>query len=203
MPVRLDADAYARLIEDADVPSVGRAIAGNEVEILRADGTAADPGEAGEIVVRGHNVMLGYLGDREANDDAFRGGWLRTGDLGRKVCDPSIVEPVFVVTGRAKNVVKVSGQTIGIEEVERELARLGGVAAAAALGIRDERSEEALAVLIVRASKHLDEKAVRTAMRTRLGPSLVPKVVRFVDALPLLSNGKLARQRLPELVQAD
>jgi acyl-CoA synthetase (AMP-forming)/AMP-acid ligase II len=169
---------------------------------LDPDGTSAGVGEVGEVVIRGHNVMIGYVADPEATVDVFRGGWLRTGDLGTKVHDPALVGHAIAVIGRKRHMIKIAGYTVGMEEVERELARIDGIVAAAACGVPDDRYGEALAVLVVRASTVIDEHAISAALRARLGPNHVPRLVRFVDRLPLLANGKLARRRLPELVAA-
>src|SRR5205814_7308124 len=90
MPVDVDEGAYRRLVAMAEVPAVGPALAGNEVDVLRPDGTSGEVGEVGEVVLRGHNVMLEYLGDPGATAEAFRGGWLRTGDVGMKLRDRAL-----------------------------------------------------------------------------------------------------------------
>lgn len=198
MPVDLDRAAYARLMTEAEIPAVGHAVAGNEVDVVRDDDSSADDGEVGEVVIRGHNVMDGYLGDVEATEAAFRGGWLRTGDLGRKVRDSAVGSPVFVITGRAKHVVKVGGHAVGLEEVERALLAVDGIVGVAACAVPDRRSGEALAVMVVTAAAGVDAQVVRAAVRDRIGPDQVPQVVRFVNQIPLLANGKIARRAVTE-----
>lgn len=201
MPPDLNSDAYARLMSEAIIPSIGPSLAGNDVDVLGPDGQPAELEEPGEIVVRGPNVMIGYLGDAVATKAVFRGGWLHTGDLGMKLVDPAIDSPVFVVTGRAKNVVKVGGHTIGLEEVERAVLSLDGIEAVAASSANDPRFGEVLGVLAVRSSIEVDSAKVRAVVEERIGPDHTPRYVRFVDALPLLDNGKLARIEVSKLLQ--
>src|SRR6185436_14333281 len=80
MPRGLSDARYRELMVDAAIPSIGVAVHGNEVAVLRPDGTRADPGEIGELCMRGHNVMLGYT-DPEATERVFEGGWFHSGDL--------------------------------------------------------------------------------------------------------------------------
>jgi long-chain acyl-CoA synthetase len=194
MPSTMDDETYHRIMIRADIPPIGIPLRGNEVAILRPDGAVAGPGETGEIGIRGHNVMIGYLGDEAATRAALRGGWLRTGDLGMQVSEPALAGNVFVVTGRAKHVIKVAGHTVGLEEVERALLSLPDVCAVAAAGIADGHFGEVLGVIVVSASPALTSAAIREHVHHRLGPDYVPRVVRFAASLPLLANGKIARQ---------
>lgn len=200
MPPRLTRAAYRRLMIDSNVPAVGPALVGNEVSVLASGGGPAQPGEIGEVAIRGHDVMLGYVDDRVSTAEMMRGGWLHTGDLGTMERDEAVGGPVLLITGRAKNVLKIAGHTVGMEEVERALLSVAEIDAAAACGIPDRHSGEALAVLIVSSSTQLDGAAVRDALLRRLGPNHVPRTIRFVPALPLLPNGKLARTELPSLL---
>jgi acyl-coenzyme A synthetase/AMP-(fatty) acid ligase len=100
---------------------------------------------------------------------------------------------LIVITGRAKNVVKVAGKSVGLEEIERGLMTIPSVTAVAAAGLPDPHSGEALAVLVVADSGAVDAASVRAAAHQRLGPDFVPKVIYFADAMPLLPNGKLDR----------
>jgi len=105
---------------------------------------------------------------------------------------------VFVITGRAKHVVKVGGHAVGLEEVERALLAVDGIVGVAACAVPDRRSGEALAVMVVTAAAGVDAQVVRAAVRDRIGPDQVPQVVRFVNQIPLLANGKIARRAVTE-----
>jgi acyl-CoA synthetase (AMP-forming)/AMP-acid ligase II len=201
MPVALDPDTYSRLMIDAGTVPVGPALVGNEVSVLRPSGARAESGETGEVVVRGHNVMIEYVGEPGETADTFRGGWLHTGDQGAWIDDPALESGALVITGRAKNIAKVGGATVGFEEVERVLMRLDEVMAVAACSLPDARYGEVLGVLVVTVETgRLDEDTVRSVIRAQLGQRHVPATVRFADKMPLLSNGKLARSQVRELL---
>ena len=193
MPVRLPAEAYRRLVTHAAIPPVGPAVWGNEVAVLDPAGVRLPPGEVGEIGIRGHNVMLGYLGDDDATAAAFADGWLRTGDLGRFVVDPALAAEAVQITGRAKHVVKVRGHTVGFEEVEHALAEAPGISGVAAIGVGHPVEGEVLCLLVVADDAFVDAALVRSELSRRLGPDYRPYAVHLVDSLPLLHNGKLDR----------
>src|SRR2546423_5911889 len=107
MPTDLPQDAYRRLVLEADIPSIGVALLGNEVVVLTAEGDLAEVGEVGEICMRGHNVMSRYAANPEATEEAFHGGWFHSGDIGFATTDEGSGQTFFVISGRAKNIAKV------------------------------------------------------------------------------------------------
>ncbi|WP_372638787.1 class I adenylate-forming enzyme family protein [Fodinibius sp.] len=98
MPVNLPAGERRKWRSEYGFPSIGRPVSANEVAIHNPDGEVLGEKERGEIVVRGHNVMLKYYGDRKANEKAFKHGWLRSGDEGFYVNDEK-GQPFFFRVG--------------------------------------------------------------------------------------------------------
>lgn len=170
----------------------GRPIAGFE---LRID----DPDEdgTGEVLLRGPNVMLGYLDDPEATAEAIDAdGWLHTGDVGR-VDDRGNLQ----ITDRLKDMYICGGFNVYPAEVEQVLARLDGVAESAVIGVPDERlGEVGKAFLVTKPGVELDEKTVIAYTREHLANFKVPRSVEFLDALPRNPGGKVVKPLLRERV---
>jgi HIP---CoA ligase len=178
----------------------GRAAADFEVRIAGPDGDDAKPGEPGEVLLRGPNLMLGYLDDAEATRAAIdAGGWLHTGDIGR--LDPG---GYLTITDRLKDMYICGGFNVYPAEVEQVLARLDGVAEAVVIGVPDPRlGEVGKAYLIPRPGFALSEAAVLAFCRERLAGYKVPRVVVFRDDLPRTPAGKPLKRLLREESSGD
>jgi acyl-CoA synthetase (AMP-forming)/AMP-acid ligase II len=200
VPVDLSDDAYRAVALDAAIPSVGPPVHGNEVAILAEDGTVLGPGEQGEICMRGHNVMDGYAERPDLTAEAFRGGWFHSGDLGYWTAGPA-GKPFFHITGRSKNMAKVRGETVSLEEVERALLSIGSVVDAACVAVPHETWGEQIVALVVTAAPDL--LALRRELGRRLPAAAVPTDWRRLDAIPRTATGKLQRPRLVELVTTE
>jgi acyl-CoA synthetase (AMP-forming)/AMP-acid ligase II len=163
----------------------GRAVAGFETRI----------GDRGELLLRGPNVMLGYLHDEEATQAAIDGdGWLHTGDVG------ALDEGGYLtITDRLKDMYISGGFNVYPAEVEQALARLDGVAESAVIGIADDRlGEVGLALIVRRPNASLDAEQVLAFCRERLANYKVPRRVEFVDVLPRNPSGKVLKTVLRE-----
>ena len=165
----------------------GRPIAGFE---LRIDGV-----DEGEVLLRGPNVMLGYLDDPEATADTIDAdGWLHTGDVG-SVDDHGNLR----ITDRLKDMYICGGFNVYPAEVEQVLARLDGVADSAVIGVADERmGEVGKAFVVAKAGHPLDEAAVIAHARQHLANFKVPRSVTFLDVLPRNPGGKVVKPLLRE-----
>ena len=178
----------ATMCRPGDPPEVvsatsGRAAAGFEVKIGRSD----------EILLRGPNLMLGYLDDPDATKAAIDDdGWLRTGDAGR------LDEAGYLtITGRLKDMYICGGFNVYPAEVEQVLARLDGVAESAVIGVPDPRlGEVGRAYLVPRPGHALDAADVLAFCRERLANYKVPRQVEFRDALPRNPSGKVLKRLL-------
>jgi len=173
----------------------GRAAADFEVRIAGPDGAAAKPGDTGEILLRGPNLMLGYLDDPAATRAAIDAeGWLHTGDVGR-LDDGGYL----TITDRLKDMYICGGFNVYPAEVEQALARLDGVAESAIIGVPDARlGEVGRAYVMTRPGHALDEAAVLAFCRERLANYKVPRQVVFRDALPRNPGGKVLKRLLRE-----
>ncbi len=172
--------------------SVGLAIPGVRLAVVRVDGTTARYGEMGEICARGPNVMLGYLKDESATSRVIREGWLYTGDLGHFDEDGFLY-----IDGRAVEMIKVGAFRVSPQEVEESIAALEGVIEVGVTSVPDELLGQAIkAVIVLREGTTLDARAVKAHCRKNLAAYKVPKVVEFTHTLPHTSTGKIQRLRL-------
>ena len=178
--------------------SCGRACAGYEVRIFRADDpdSEAAPGEVGEIGGRGASLMLGYFDDQKATEAAFNAeGWYMTGDLGR------LDEAGYLhLTGRKKDVIIRGGRNIHPTHIEALALRHEAIAKAAAFGLPDARLGERVCLAVVmRGAARLDPQAILAHLDTAGLPLYeMPEFILPLPELPLTASGKV---RKPELVQ--
>jgi fatty-acyl-CoA synthase/long-chain acyl-CoA synthetase len=147
----------------------------------------------GEVVMRGNNVMKGYLGDEEATATAFRGGWFHSGDLVREDEDGYL----FVVD-RVKDMIISGGENIYCAEVENVLAAHPKIADVALIGVPDAKYGEApLAVVVARDPDDPPTAAdVEAFCRERLAAYKRPRDLVLVAALPRNPSGKVLKTRL-------
>ncbi|MET7608646.1 class I adenylate-forming enzyme family protein [Streptomyces avermitilis] len=199
MPTGLPDAVYRTVTLDVDIPSVGVALPGNEVEVFTPDGTLLGEGRTGEIRMRGHNVMSGYAGRPDLTADAFAGGWFHSGDLGHWRTGPDGLR-YFHLTGRDKNMAKVRGESVSLEEVERALVSLPGVADAACLSVPHPAWGEQLVALV--AAPHRDLRAIREELAALVPVAALPTGWQQLDRIPRTATGKLRRPRLAELYGA-
>jgi HIP---CoA ligase len=179
----------------------GRAAVSNGPEAVSdgpeavSDGPEAAPGETGEILLRGPNLMLGYYGDEEATRAAIDAdGWLHTGDVGRLGPDGYLT-----ITDRLKDMYICGGFNVYPAEVEQVLARLDGVAESAVIGTADARlGEVGRAYVVTRPGHALDAGEVLAFCRERLANYKVPRQVVFRDGLPRNPAGKVLKRLLRE-----
>ncbi len=177
---------------DARLGSVGRPLAGLEVELRGPEGERLPPGQVGELCVRGPSVMLGYWRDEAATREVLVDGWLRTGDLARR--DEA---GCLYIEGRSVEMIKVGSFRVSPQEVEEVLVALPGVAEVAVTWTPDELLGQAVkAVLVLREGAALDEHQVRAHCRAQLAAYKVPRVVTFARELPRTSSGKVQRYKL-------
>jgi HIP---CoA ligase len=164
----------------------GRPVAGFELRI----------GDHGEVLLRGPNVMLGYLDDPQATADTVDAdGWLHTGDIGKLDGAGNLQ-----ITDRLKDMYICGGFNVYPAEVEQVLARIDGVLDCAVIGVPDERlGEVGRAFLVTRPGSELDEQAVIAYTREFLANFKAPRSVRFVDTLPRNAGGKVVKPQLREM----
>jgi acyl-CoA synthetase (AMP-forming)/AMP-acid ligase II len=148
--------------------------------VQRPDGSLAADDEDGELVVGGPTVMGGYYRDRAATAAVVRGGWLHSGDRGRRDADG-----YFFITGRMKDLIITGGENVSPVEVEDVLRAHPDVADVAVIGTPHPKwGEQVTAVVVRRTGAALDADAVTRFAGARLAGFKKPRRVEFVDALP-------------------
>jgi len=166
---------------------------GTEIRIVGEDGRVAPTGEAGEIEVRGPQVMPGYWNQPDETSTVFHEGWLRTGDIGRLNASGRVT-----ILDRKKDLISVSAFNVYPSQIEECLAALPSVEEAAVVGAPDEVTGEAVVAFVVRSPTGgaLTEAEVREHCRRHLAPYKVPKRVEFRAVLPKTAIGKVDRRAL-------
>jgi len=173
---------------DAHPDSVGRAIPFADLRIARADGSDASPGEEGELVHAGPLVAKGYWNDPARTAERFRNGEVWSGDTMVFGADG-----LLRFRGRDDAMIKVSGNRISPTEIEEVALASGAVSDAAAFGVPDERTGQAIVLVAVGDG---DEAALRTYLKGLLPPHMQPARIEWRSALPIGPNGKLDRAAL-------
>ncbi len=181
---------------DANPDAIGRAIPFAEIAVVRADGSAAAAGEAGELVHAGPLVAQGYWRDAERTAGRFRPAppWMASG--GTAVWSGDTValgeDGLLRFVGRDDDMMKVAGNRISPTEIEEAVLQDGEVAEAVAIGVPDPRQGQAI-VVVARATRDDAEAVVRARLRRDLPMFQQPTAYVWVDAMPRNANGKLDR----------
>jgi long-chain acyl-CoA synthetase len=172
--------------------SIGVPVPSTEVAIFDEDGNRLGVAENGEICVRGPQVMREYWNQPEETKNAFfADGWFRTGDIGR------MDEQGYIyIEDRKKDMINVSGFNVYPNEIEDVVAGHPGVLEAAAIGVPNEDSGEAVKLYVVKKDASLDESTLISWCRENLTGYKVPRAVEFVDELPKTNVGKILRREL-------
>jgi long-chain acyl-CoA synthetase len=172
--------------------SVGLPLPGISVAALDQSGCPSPPGQDGELVVRGHCIMQGYLHKPEQTVAAVRDGALWTGDVGHVDADGFIH-----ITGRAKEMMIVGGENVFPFEIESVLVDYPGVVEAAVIGVRDDiRGETPVAYVIPAPGAAPTEAELRTFCRTRLAAYKIPRQIHVTHELPRGPTGKILKRAL-------
>ncbi len=176
--------------------SVGKPVPSVEVRIERQDGSAAGPGEDGEICVRGPVLMAGYWNAPDETAYALRGGWLHTGDIGKLDGDGYVY-----VVDRIKDLIIRGGYNVYPRDVEDVMITHPDVVAAAVVGRPDAKyGEEVVAFVQLRPGANTSPEELIGFGRQHLSAVKYPREVKIVDAIPLTSILKTDRKRLRALL---
>lgn len=172
--------------------SIGVPVSSTEVSIQDDDGNELGIGEVGEICARGPQVMRGYWNRPEETAEVLsKDGWFRTGDIGR------MDEKGYVyIEDRKKDMILVSGFNVYPNEIEGVVVAHDGILEAAAIGIPDAHSGEAVKLFVVKRDPELTAERVLEHCRNNLAGYKVPKRVEFRDELPKTNVGKILRRAL-------
>jgi long-chain acyl-CoA synthetase len=171
--------------------SIGLPIPSTEVRICDDDGNDMN-GKAGEICIRGPQVMEGYWqNEAETAAAMLPGGWFRTGDIGRMDDDGFVF-----LEDRKKDMILVSGFNVYPNEIEGVVVEMAGILEAAAIGVADDRSGEAVKLFVVRNDDSITAEDVVNFCRENLTGYKVPRQIEFRDELPKTNVGKIMRRAL-------
>ena len=179
--------------------TVGKRCLYTEVEVMDDEGRILSPGQTGEVVARGPNIMLGYWNLPEETAKTIVDGWLRTGDLGRFDEDGFLT-----IVGRKKEMIISGGENVYPAEIEQLLTNHPDVGMAAVVGIKDPMWGEVPVAFVTPAP---GRTPVPEAILDYLGPRLarykVPRQVHVRDVLPISAAGKILKRQLAEELSAN
>ena len=179
-------------VRSPKIGSVGLPVPSTEVAIRDDHGNGLAVGEAGEICVRGPQVMQGYWQRPDETKLVLTAeGWLHTGDIGA-----FDAEGFLKILDRKKDMVNVSGFKVFPNEVEDVIAQHPGVLEAAVIGVADPHTGQAVKLFVVKRDPALTEAELTIFARERLAGYKVPKTIVFVDSLPKSNVGKIIRKDL-------
>lgn len=173
--------------------AVGFVQPGVTIEAVDPVGKVLPPLRDGVLRIRTGHMANGYVGDLEATQTVFRNGYFYSGDVGHLTA-----EGILVITGREKTALNIGGDTVSPEFVEEVVGSFSGIQEAAVFAANNDLGIAELTLLIVPSSP-IDETALRRYCGQRLPPSCIPTQILQVNALPRGGQGKLERQRLPEI----
>ena len=171
--------------------TIGLPAPSTDIKIMLDNGNEAPVGEAGEMWVKGPQVMKGYYNREDATTEVLKDGWLATGDI-------AYMDELgyFKIVDRKKDMIIVSGFNVFPNEIEEVVMMHEGVVEAAAIGIPHEASGEIVKIFVVAKRDDLDEATLIKHCRENLTNYKVPKLVEFRDELPKTNVGKILRREL-------
>ena len=184
------------MLSEEDAPrkkgSIGKPAMFTEIRLVDSEGEDVKPGEVGNLIVRGPNVMKEYWRLQEATDEAIQNGWFHTGDLAR------VDEEGFVyIVGRKKEMLISGGENIYPLEVEQVIRKLPGVQEVAVVGESDPKwGEIPVAFVVKKDNAYIREEDVIHHCKQYLAKYKVPKEVYFLDELPKNATGKIQKNQL-------
>jgi long-chain acyl-CoA synthetase len=173
--------------------SVGLPVWGTQAKVVRPDGTEAAVDEPGEICLRGHHIMTGYLNRPDATAEVLDDqGWFRTGDVGKRDA-----EGYLYIVDRLKELIIRGGMNVYPREVEEVLMTHPAISLAAVVGMPHERhGEEVKAFVIRKSGASLEESELIEWSKRNMAAFKYPRVVEFRDALPMTATGKILKREL-------
>ncbi|MCB0634667.1 MAG: long-chain fatty acid--CoA ligase [Saprospiraceae bacterium] len=177
--------------------SIGTPVWGVEVKVVDEDGHEVPVGEKGELVYRGHNVMKGYYKKPEANAETLKNGWLHSGDVA--IMDE---DGFFYIVDRTKDMIIRGGLNVYPREVEETMMKHEAVSMVAVIGVPDEEmGEEIKACVVLKEGYALTEEELKAWTKDHIASYKYPRVIDFVDALPMSATGKILKKELRTMVK--
>lgn len=180
-------------LDQARIPgSVGQPIQGVEIRLADVQGNQVAKGDEGEVIIRGHNVMKGYLNRPEENDNAIRNGWFYTGDIGRFDEKGNLY-----IVDRVKDLIIRGGFNVYPREIEEVFMTHPAVAMVAVIGIPDqEYGEEIKAYVVLKEGAYADEQELFEWSKVQFAAFKYPRSVEIRPQLPMSATGKILKKDL-------
>ncbi len=179
---------------DIRVGTVGTAVTGTEVKFVDEEGNEVAKGESGELLVRGPQVMKGYWQRPEATAEVLsEDGWLNTGDMA-VLCDDGYIK----IVDRKKDMIIVSGFNVYPNEIEDEVCKHPAILEAAAIGVEDAKTGEAVKLFVVSSDSSVTKEDIVAFCRKQLTAYKVPRLIEFREELPKSNVGKILRRELKD-----
>lgn len=175
--------------------SIGTPVWGVEVKLVDADGNEVPTGEKGELWYRGHNVMKGYYNKPEANAKTITDGWLHSGDVAIKDEDG-----FYFIVDRTKDMIIRGGLNVYPREVEEVMIKHEAVSLVAVIGVPDNKmGEEVKAYVVLNEGASITEDELIAYTKANIASYKYPRIVEFIDALPMSATGKILKKELRKL----
>jgi len=179
-------------LERGKIGSIGVAIPGVEIKIVDADGNTLPPGEIGELITRGSNVMKGYFNLPEETKKTIIEKWLHTGDLAY-----ADEEGYYFIVDRLKDIIIVGGLNIYPREIEEVIYQYPGIREAAVIGEKDPvRGEIVRAYIVLQEGAEFDGKSFKNFLQKNLAHYKIPKKIIQLTELPKNATGKILKKEL-------
>jgi len=187
--------SFSRLGAGVRVGSIGTPVPGVEMKLIEPgtwDEVEGGPDAVGEIAIKGHNVMKGYYNRPDATAEAIKDGWFRSGDLARRDEDGW-----YYIVDRSKDMIIRGGYNVYPREVEEVLMTHPDVSLAAVIGVPHEsHGEEIKAVVIRNKGATVTEDELVEWSKGQMAAYKYPRIVEFVDSLPMTATGKILKREL-------
>ncbi len=175
--------------------SIGLPVWGVQVRLVDVQDNDVAPGEMGEILLKGHNIMKGYYKRPEATAEAMRGGWFHTGDLARKDEDG-----YYFITDRVKDMIIRGGFNVYPREIEEVMLTHPSVSLAAVVGVPHEsHGEEVKAYVILKPGQHVDEDELIEWCKGCMAGYKYPREIEIRETLPMTATGKILKRELKQI----
>jgi long-chain acyl-CoA synthetase len=178
--------------------TIGIPVPSTDVKCVDEDGNEVAVGEAGEIIARGPQIMLGYWQRPDETEKTLKDGWLRTGDIAQMDSDG-----YFTIVDRKKDMILVSGFNVYPNEVEEQIAAVPGVLEVGVIGVPDEKSGERVQAYVVTTLPAPTKEQIVAHCRESLSAYKIPQDVLFVEELPKSPIGKILRRKLRDQAVAS
>ena len=197
----------AEVSPDTKTITIGKSVPGSRAYILNDALKPVSDGEAGELFLAGNKLACGYLHEKTLTEERFLciepsneipdSRLYKTGDLCRGTANGEIE-----FLGRADQQVKIRGYRIELEEIESIIESISGIDAAAAIAAQGGNQQKILVAYVVSHNNPVSDEIIRSQLSKKLPGYMVPQVIRYLDALPLLPNDKLDRKKLIHMEEA-